>query len=197
MFFDKSTIDNNTYKELNNDESEILKIEELYIKRRGELFKISLNILGDYQLAEDVCQIVFVILIENKKYKNLLELTQEERKAYLIVMTRNISINIKKSKVSEEISITDANTDIISMNCNNYSMEQKIIDRMTYDEVMNIMYELPSGYTEVMFAKYCYGYNNRQISKQLNLSECTVRKRIERGIKKVIKIYSGDRKQKN
>lgn len=193
MFLRKFITDTETLFVENDYEKEISQVENMYMDYRRELFGVAMNIVKDYQLAEDVCQIVFVNIIESEKYKELLKFPKGERKAYLLVMARNTSLNLVRRKCSGEIPITENNEDCLCINGKD-GIEEQIINKITYGEILEIIHKLPTIYTDILSAKYLCGYNNHQISKQFNLSETTVRKRLERGITKISKIYSQGKK---
>lgn len=139
------------------------EIKELVNKYSSLIFRISYCILCNVYDAEDAVQETFLKYITKAP-----EFTNEEhRKAWLIKVSANISKNMLMFRVRRETFNID-------------DVENIGIAQSDYDTFELIM-SLPAKYKVVMTLYYVEGYKSKEIAEIIDISEETVRKRLQKG----------------
>lgn len=171
-----------------NKEKQI-EFQEAYENFSEVLFPVALNIIKDYQLSEDAVQIAYMKVMVSSAYKKFESMTNEEKKAFLIVVTRNVAIDIcKDRKRYVEVSITEKNKDILAkdMSCD---LSEVAMNNIQRQELAGLVQSLPHMYSDILISIYYFGYTAKEVARQFNIKEATVRKRVERGLRKLYKEY--------
>src|SRR5690606_38079969 len=131
------------------------------------------NILGSYEDAKDVVQDAYL-----KFYKLDDNESIENKKAYLVRMVINLSINLKKRKnvlvseypgeyLPEPLAIEGADTNIIRQDVLSYSL-------------MVLLDKLNPKQRAVFILKEAFDYDHRDISEVLDITEESSRKLLSR-----------------
>lgn len=158
----------------------VMKISEeqfniLYNDYSQELFNIAYGFTKNEDDSNDLVQDTFLkLLLLNKDFKSNLDI-----KYYLIRIIINKSKNYLKSYNKTKVI---KNEDII--NIYPHDSNQK------YNEIEYSIEKLPSNYKIVIFLKYYNQMNSKEIASILNITEATVRKRLDRArrlLKQLIK----------
>lgn len=126
----------------------------------------------DQASAEDAIQNAWVKAIEN--FSKIQEIPCNKKGAYLVIIVRNECISILRSRKSE-LSLEEALT-----------KGQEDLDDSARS-VVEIICQMPDTYRSVLELRFVEGYNTREISKRLHLTESTVNTRIHRGRTLLIK----------
>ena len=100
--------------------------------------------------------------------KNLKFESVEHEKAWLI----RVAMNLCKDKLRFYQIHPQINIDMIKTTYSNQSTERQILE---------ILLNLPPKYKEVLLLHYVEGYKCHEICRILNITESTVKKRLERG----------------
>ena len=144
----------------------------LYENYRYLMLK-AVDILRDYQLAEDAVQEAFVQVA--KHMENVGRPEETATKRYLITITKHAAIDIYRRRnrlQSREIYMDEL-------------PEGK--EQVTYmapeeeHEVLDILKNLPLKYRDIFLLKYSAHLENREIARICGLREGTIRQRIARG----------------
>ncbi len=141
--------------------------EEIFYEYGNMLYRIAFVMMKNSFDAEDMVQDTLIKYMEcNKGFE-----TEEHRKAWLI----RVDINLCKNRLRFY-----RNHPAISMEqlSRYYESEE---DRRLMDSLLL----LPQKYREVLLLHYVEGYQGKEIARMLRLSEASVRKRLERGRKKL------------
>ncbi len=142
-------------------------IEDVFDKFGNMLYRISVVMLKNSHDAEDAVQDTMIRYMEiTKEFAD-----QEHLKAWLI----RININICKNKL--RFYRYHPNIEIDELRSHYIENE----DMLLMEELM----KLPEKYKEVLLLFYVEGYKIREISGMLKITESTVKKRLERGRKKL------------
>lgn len=146
-------------------------IKKLYIELKRPIFILALSIVNDYQTAEDILQETFIRIMNNTEgYKG-----GSNAKAWIMTITRNISLNYLKRAKREEIK-----EDIMIANDNNFTDE--VEDSI---EFFRLIEDLNQEEKEILALRLLGELSHMQISKILNISLINVRAKYSRGIKKL------------
>lgn len=142
-------------------------VEEVFQEYGNMLYRIAFVMMKNAFDAEDIVQDTLIKYLECRKHFE----TEEYRKAWLI----RVDINLCKNRLR------------FYKNHPKISVEQlsRYYESKKDTEVMDALLLLPQKCREVMLLHYVEGYQGREIAKMLTLSEAAVRKRLERGRKKL------------
>lgn len=160
------------------------KFEELYIKYKQTMFYVANKILRDEHLSEDVVHLGFIRIMNN--LDKIEEVDSKKTKAFVVVVVENIAIDFyRKRKNENRVSFDEIEI---------YISDEMEEDNLVLSDIEEAILKIPTNYSSVLRLKYSQGYNNKEISEILNISEENVRKRISRGKKKLQEILNEEGK---
>ena len=134
-------------------------VEFLFSTYRDDVFRLAASYTRNIQEAEDVCQTVFLKLLEQK------HIQPGKEKAWLMQVTANQCRSLlrsawwKKTAPLEDVLISE--------------------DPVT-DEVLSSVMELQPEYRVVSYLHYYEGYTTAEIAKLLKISQTAVTTRLSR-----------------
>ena len=142
-------------------------VERVFQEYGNMLYRIAFVMMKNAFDAEDVVQDTLIKYMEYHKHFE----TEEYRKAWLI----RVTINLCKNRLR------------FYRNHPKISVEQlsRYYETREDTELMDSLLLLPEKYREILLLHYIEGYQGKEIAKMRTLSETTVRKRLERGRKKL------------
>ena len=161
------------------------KFEQLYMKYRRLMFYIANQILKDEYLAEDAVHSTFLKLIDN--LDKIDEVDCHKTKSFIVIMVRNHSINMYNQRKRRKLIPFEGLEAIYSVNDD--------IDISELGTIEGAILKLPDIYRDVMILKYVHELSNTEIALQLDITEATIRKRLERArikIKEILKVEGLD-----
>ena len=151
------------------DKQEVARLYDAYSR---DVFRLALSYLASPQDAEDICQSVFLKLLE----RNITLLPQKE-KAWLLKCTANACKNQLKSFWRQ----------------NRDDLNEKIIFAEPRDrELWSVVGNLPPKYRAVVHLYYYEGYDQGEIAEILDISRTAVQTRMQRAraiLEKELKCY--------
>lgn len=147
------------------------------------MFHAALNILRDSQLAEDAVHESFIRLTKN--LHKIDEDNHSKTYKFLIVICRNVSLDIIKRKSS--LNLSELHENIVD---DSKDMDEIIINDETFNRVLKGIKTLIPEYQSVILLKYSHHLTNDEIAKFLEVSTDLVRKRIERAKKQLSNLLS-------
>ncbi len=165
------------------NESETIKL--IFDKYKNLMFTVTNSILNDEKLAEDAVQETFIKIIKNIKKINQIDC--HKTKTFIVIMCRRTAIDIyRKHKKT--------NSNIISFDKLEYSLAEDLsfVKSEELTDVQRAIHSLPYIYCEVIMLKYIKDFTNKEIAEVLDIKESTVRKRVERGLKKLKDILTSE-----
>ena len=68
----------------------------------------------------------------------------------------------------------------------NENVENETIDKVSVEQIVNRIKQLPQKYREVLILRYFNEMTDKGIASSLNIKEATVRKRLERARKELL-----------
>lgn len=148
-------------------------VEEVFWAYGNMLYRIAFVMMRNAFDAEDVVQDTLIKYMEHTERGKDFE-TEEHRKAWLIRVDSNLCKNrLRFYKNHPKISVEQLSR---------YYEEKEDL------RLMDSLLLLSQKYREVLLLHYVEGYQSREIAEMLSLSEATVRKRMERGRRKLREI---------
>lgn len=168
------------------DEYSRSKVEALYIKYGLDMFKVAHGVLNDYQLAQDAVQAAFIKLIDN--IDKIDEINCNKTRAFVVIIVRNISINIYRERRRRNHMPLEDIEDILPDDAE--TIDERIINIEMYSQIASKIDELPDVYGDIISLKYFYHYSDSEIAKLLNITQENVRVRLFRAKKSLFKSLS-------
>ena len=136
----------------------------------GTMLKVAYGITRDKHLAEDAVQESFLRITKN--LERLEDIYSPETRGYILTITRNASLSVLKVR-----------NGITNRECPLDDIEQEVISKVGFEELVSTIRELPKIYADVLYMDWVMDLSIHEISVQLGLQEDTVKKRINRGKK--------------
>ena len=155
------------------------KFENLYLDYKQYMYSVAYNILGNVHDSEDAVHQAFLAIAYN--FKKISHLSSQELKPYIVIITRNTSINIYNKNKRNSMRCVQLNDDISSV-------EIDFFENYNYESLLNCILQLDSIYKDILYLRYVNGFSTKDISKMLCISEDTVWKRTERAKKQLKKL---------
>jgi RNA polymerase sigma-70 factor (ECF subfamily) len=154
------------------------KFELLYVTYRKLMFYVANRILNDERLAEDAVHQTFLKILEN--FDKVGEISCHKTKSYIVTMVRNTAINLyNQRKRRTTITLEDVEYCITT---------EPISVAEDLDHLARAVLKLPVIYKDVLTLKYVQEFSNEEIAQMLDISEATVRKRLERAKRRLEEI---------
>lgn len=139
----------------------------LFHRYRDDVYRLAVNYTHNPQEAEDVCQTVFLKLLEQR------DLTPGKEKAWLMRVTANQCRSLLRSSWWKHT----------------VSLDETIpAPRTPVDETIQAVGKLPPEYRVVIYLRYYEEYTTAEIAKLLKISANTVTTRLARGRKRLKKL---------
>ena len=156
--------------------SETGAFEQLFKLYSPRLFNFCRKFLNSKEDAEDIVQVVFTAVWENR-----LRIDEERSfSTYLFTIARNRIINILKKKVYAEGFI---NYTMYAANGNvNYLTEDTVLFNELQQVLEKSINELPQKRREIFILSRKEGLSYKEIAKKLSISESTVNTQITHAI---------------
>ncbi|MDD2495690.1 MAG: sigma-70 family RNA polymerase sigma factor [Tissierellia bacterium] len=166
------------YLNVLDTEEEKSKFEQIYNYYRHTMFYVAKSILKDYYLSEDAVHDAFINIAKNMD--NILDVNSNRTKGYVVVIVRNISFNmLKKQKNIADIDDFEENLS------DDVNLEDKVLSKISFDLIVAEIDSLPIIYKDVLYLTYVEDMKTQEISALINISNEAVKKRLQRGRKKL------------
>lgn len=158
------------YLQIIETSEECSKFERIYTEYKGLMYHVAFKILQHEQDAEDAVQLAFMSIAENI---TVIEEPGPKTKSYAAMIAENKAIDILRKRQRYLFS----------------SLEQEAAGiTIEYDgenDLTACINQLPTLQRQVIWLKYYYGYNLREIAKMLHISHIWASKLDQRGKKKL------------
>ena len=152
---------------LNNDSQ---AQEELYRRFAPKMFGICLRFTKNKMEAEDVLQEGFIkIFTYLKDYRSEGSLEGWIRRTII-----NTAINYYKKRAKQFGDVQIEHAEISRLD------DETIIDKLSADELLDVIQTLPDGYRMVFNLSIIEGYTHKEIGDMLNISENTSKSQLSR-----------------
>lgn len=161
-----------TYEEKN-------KFVQIYNQYRQTMFYVANNILKDDFLSEDAVHEAFINIA--KSMDNISDVFCPRTRGYVVVIVRNVSLNMLKKQKSV-LDIEDERENIAEY----LSLEDEVMSKLSVDIIVGEIGNLPEIYRDILYLSYVEDLSTREISELINIPNEAVKKRLQRGRKKLI-----------
>ena len=139
--------------------------------------------MKDDHLAEDAVHDAFLRVIKN--FTKIGEIDCPRTRAFLVIIVRNVSFSmLEKSK--REVSFDDA----VDFTRDSAFVEAEILDRIECEAIIATLEKLPVQYRDILYLQYVEEYKLTQIAALFDLNQEVVKKRAQRGRKKLIDLLN-------
>lgn len=155
--------------------------EQLYRLYRQDMFKMAYGILKNKYDTEDAVHEAFMRVMKN--LTKISEINCPQTHAYLLIIVRNVSLNIIKKR-TKTVVVDVETVEIID----GFELEEYVTSNMEVERLKNILEQLSDEYYEVLFLELFMEFNISEIAEQLGLTYDNTKKRIQRAKKKFIEI---------
>lgn len=173
------------YLNMLESEEEKNKFEQIYSTYKQTMFYVANRILKDEYLSEDAVHQAFFRIIEN--LDKIDKIHCHKTKGFIVTIVENIAIDFfRKRKREYNISFDEVGI---------YIEDTKNEHIFIMNDVEEAIYKLPINYSTVLKLKYSQGYNNKEISEILKISEENVRQRISRSKKRLAEILDEEEEE--
>ena len=112
---------------------------------------------------------------------NISEVNSIRTKGYVVVIVRNISLNMLK-KQNKTVAIDDFEENA----ADDLSLEDEVLSKLSFDFIVGEIANLPVIYKDVLYLSSVEGLRTKEISELINIDHETVKKRLQRGRKKLL-----------
>ena len=113
----------------------------------GTMLKIAYGITRDKQLAEDAVQESFLRI--SKNMERLEDIHSPETRGYILTITRNTSLSVLKVRTG--ITNRECSLDEIENLQDPCDIEQEVISKVSFEELVSTIRELPKIYADVLY----------------------------------------------
>ena len=170
------------YLNLIDTEEQKSKFEQIYNNYKHTMFYVAKSILKDDYLSEDAVHNAFISIA--KSMDNINEVGSNRTKGYIVVIVRNISLNMLK-KQNKDVAIDELEENIKDDN----SLEDEVLSKLSVDSIIEEITSLPMIYKDVLYLSYVEDLPTQEISRLINISNEAVKKRLQRGRKILQKVF--------
>lgn len=143
----------------------------LFDRYGKQMMYVAYRYCGDHTTAQDAVQESFIRIFQSIEY-----LRQHDEKTLLAWMrkitAREALRALKKYRISDEIDDHHL-----------YALPEHVYDRLQHQELMKLLSEIPAGYRQVIQLYVIEGFNHKEISDMLSISESTSRSQLTRARK--------------
>lgn len=167
-------------------EAEKTKFELIYEKYHKLMLYVAMEMLNNQMAAEDAVHSAFLKLLHH--LDQVEEISGNKTKRFVLTITERTVIDMmRRNKRERKISLDEVE---------DWQMpgefQESYYELPEENRVITAIKNMPKLYQDIFLLKYSSGYENCEISKILDISEDSVRKRISRGKIKLEKILNGE-----
>ena len=150
--------------------------EKLYYRYYGFLFSVVRRYARDNDEAKDLLQVSFVRICKNiDKFNN-----QGSFKSWIKKVAINESINFfKRTNKSNRMTYND-DMGYYDGNDSMVVSEETVLSKLSYEELNNMVLELPTGYRTVFTLYVIDGYKHNEIADMLDIAVSTSKSNLSR-----------------
>lgn len=145
-------------------DNQVQNIEELFRSYKDDVYRLALSYTKSVQEAEDVCQTVFLKLMEQR------EITPGREKAWLMQVTANQCRNLLRSSWWRKTT----------------PMEGALpSEAPEYSELLQTIMAMPPKYRVVIYLRYYEELSTKEMARLLHISQSAVTTRLNRARQKL------------
>ena len=156
------------------DDEKFIQIYELY---RNSMFNKANSILHNVQDAEDAVQEAFISIAKN--IKKVSEPECHKTRRFIVIVITHKAVDIYRKN------------DIVTYSLDEHDKSSPLAD------VMEHFVKLPEKYRTPLLLSVDQGYRSKEIAEILGERDDTIRKRLERGTKRLKELYDEAERKKS
>lgn len=157
------------------------KFEVLYHLHKRTMLYVARDILKDNYLAEDAVHEAFIRVINN--ITKIGKADSSQTRYFLIVIVRNVSLTMLE-KQRKNIFLDDMEPVVGGPD----NIEAQVFDTIECQKIIDALKLLPVQYRDVLYLRYVEEYKFPEIAHLLGLNQELVKKRAQRGKKKLLEL---------
>lgn len=157
------------------------KFEVLYHLHKRTMLYVARDILKDNYLAEDAVHEAFIRVINN--IAKIGKADSSQTRYFLIVIVRNVSLTMLE-KQRKNIFLDDMEPVVGGPD----NIEAQVFDTIECQKIIDALKLLPVQYRDVLYLRYVEEYKFPEIAHLLGLNQELVKKRAQRGKKKLLEL---------
>lgn len=153
---------------------------KVYLASRKSISRLVARIVPPHEI-EDIVQETYVRICQIENKENI-----SSPKSFMYKTARNLALDYQKQaniRLVDGIEDMEALEQVLSNHSKDEMYENALIDS-EFAHLCEAVRQLPQQCRKVFVLKKVYGYSQREIAAQLNLSESTVEKHISAGMKR-------------
>jgi RNA polymerase sigma-70 factor (ECF subfamily) len=161
---------------------------KLYLASRDSLNRIVASIVPPHEI-EDVVQETYVRICQAKNAEKI-----SSKKSFMFTTAKNLALDYQK-RAGTRLVDNKVDWDELEQLIENKHNDPVLNDVITNDEFSKFceaIRQLPSQCRKVFVLKKVYGYTQKEIAKNMNISESTVEKHISSGTKRCMLMVQQD-----
>ncbi|MDE5611306.1 MAG: RNA polymerase sigma-70 factor [Odoribacter sp.] len=161
------------YRLQQKDRRAYMELYDTYFKR---LHRFALNFVFDYEVANNIVQVVFISLYENIAHLNL----NVNLGGYLMTMVRNRSLNYLRDRAVEDrykILYLEAVEQTETL--------EWLDDEELIEKLRNIIEKLPEKYRQICELRFYRNMKYSEIADSLSISETNAKVQVHRALQKI------------
>ncbi len=159
------------------------KFTRLYNTYRHIMMHTAYTILEDHGLAEDAVHDAFVRVAKN--FHKVGDVNSSRTKVFMVIITRNVALTMARQQ--GRTFVFDEET---AINAISDSTTDRDFESFDFDRIVDAIKALPPTYRDTLYLHVVEGYSTKEISDMLELGNEAVKKRLQRGRKKLIDILA-------
>lgn len=157
------------------------KFTQIYIQYRRLMLCAALDILKNRQDSEDAVQDAFIRVSEN--IDNIVEVDSPRTRSFVMVITRNICLNILRRKRFE------SGADIDELNAvSDHSVEKQVFSDFGVAELESALKRLPADLRDILYLTVYEELSLKDASRLLGITYEAAKSRVRRARKKLAEI---------
>ncbi|MGN1028094.1 MAG: RNA polymerase sigma factor [Faecousia sp.] len=177
------------YMALIDEPKHIPLFEEIYYRYRAAMFGIAVAVLRDHHLAEDAVSEAFIKIAKNMG--KLSALSSQDRKDYIVILTRNSAVDLYRQRRKQE-RVVDFAEDLADPG-DGYTIDETLFGQEGYDRLVQAIHTLPDIYRDTMKLYYLYDHSAAEVAEIMGVKEDAVFARLSRGRKKLAAILAEEK----
>lgn len=160
------------------DEKTRTKLEEIYYTYRKTLYIVAYSILKDHHEAQDVVQDTIVRVSGHLDKIDIIN--SKKTKAYLSIITRNLSINLYNKRKKIVVTGTEEIMDYVEINSLlTQDSFKELVDKTTFQSKLS---HLHHNYADIITLKFYFDLEIFEIANLLGISANNVSVRLSRAL---------------
>lgn len=165
-----------------NDEQRAL-VERIFREYRVRFQRISFNIVKSEKTAEDVVSTAFVKIMDN--IEKVSELSCPQMTAFCVTIVKNASVDVlRENRRSAHLDSWDG---VLDESCDDIADE--CIRNADVDRLAELIDRLDADERRLVYLRYAEQMGYKEIGQLLNISEAAAKKRGQRLVRKLRKLY--------